>query len=55
LYGKVPELKDGHLLSYKDLVNKHGFCCESLNPKCIKIPKDSSLEDVSKVFDPLIN
>jgi hypothetical protein len=55
MYGKVPELKDGHLFSCKDIINKHGLCCEGLSPKCIKIPKDSSLEDVSKVFDPLIN
>ncbi len=36
-----------------------GLCydlyCEGLNPKCVKVPKDISLEDIDKIFGPIVH
>jgi len=50
LYGKVLELGDGRPLFTKNFVEKYELCCEGLSPKCIKIPRDLTTEDVTKVF-----
>jgi hypothetical protein len=33
----------------------YGLVCVGFSPKAIKVPKDTSLEEVSKIFQPIIN
>ncbi len=49
------ELRDGQPLFTKDFVKKYDLCCEGLSPKHIKIPRDLTTEDVTKVFGPIVN
>jgi hypothetical protein len=51
----VRELRDGQPLFTKDFVKKYDLCCEGLSPKHIKIPRDLTTEDVTKVFGPIVN
>jgi hypothetical protein len=55
LYSKVSELRDGWPLFTKDFVEKYDMCCESLRPKHIKIPRDLTTKDVTKVFGLVVN
>jgi hypothetical protein len=38
----------------QDFAQKYGLVCEGFNPKAVKVPKDISLEEVSKIFGPII-
>ncbi len=55
LYAKVPETCDGHPLFHKDFVEKYDLCSEGLCPKCIKVSKDVTLEDVLNIFGQVVN
>ncbi len=46
---------DGGLISKKEFVEKYKFSCEGLSPKHVKVPKDISLEEISKFFGPIMN
>jgi hypothetical protein len=50
LYVPIPQLKNGGLISIKEFVKKYELCSESLNPKCVKVPRD-----ISKKFNPIVN
>lgn len=39
----------------KDFAEKYDLCCEGLNPKSVKLPRDSFLEHISKIFGPIVN
>jgi hypothetical protein len=55
LYAKVPEIYDVHPLFHKDFVEKYDLCFEGLCPKCIKVSKDVTLEDVLNNFGQVVN
>jgi hypothetical protein len=55
LYALIPKLGDGSLMSKKDFAKKYDLYCEGLNPKCVKVPRDISLEDIDKIFGPIVN
>ncbi len=54
LYDKMPELKDGQPLCTKDFVEKYDMCCEGLSHKHIKIPRDLTTKDITKIFGPIM-
>jgi hypothetical protein len=55
LYAPIPKLGDGSLMSKNDFAIKYYLYCEGLSPKCIKVPRDISLEDIDKIFCPILN
>jgi len=55
LYAPILELGDGSPMSRKDFVEKYDLCCEGLSPKRVKVPRDIFLEDISKIFGPIVN
>jgi hypothetical protein len=47
---------DGGSISKKEFAEKYKFCCERLSPKHVKkVPRDTSLEENSKFFGPIVN
>jgi hypothetical protein len=55
LYATIPNIGDGNPMSCSDFVETYGLICQVFSPKGVKVPKDISLEDVSKTFGPIIN
>jgi hypothetical protein len=35
-------------------VDHYGLCFEGLNPKRLKVPRDITLKDVSRIFGPIV-
>ncbi len=35
-------------------VDHYGLCFEGLNPKRVKVPRDITLKDVSRIFGPIV-
>jgi hypothetical protein len=55
LYVEVLEIFDVHPLFHKNFVEKYDLFFEGLCPKCIKVRRDVTLEDVSIVFGQVAN
>jgi hypothetical protein len=55
MYATIPNIGDGNPMSRNDFVKTYGLICQGFSPKEMKVPRDISLEDVSKTFGPIIN
>ncbi len=55
LYVSILQLENCGLISKKEFVKKYELCSKGLNPKCVKVPRDIILEDISKFLSPIVN
>jgi hypothetical protein len=53
LYVEIHELGDGGVILQTQFAEHYGLCYEGLNPKRVRVPKDITLEEVSRILDPL--
>jgi hypothetical protein len=49
------EVNDGKTLTRKEFVKVYGLSAMGISPKWIKVPRDITTEEVSKVFGPIQN
>ncbi len=55
LYAKPLEVSDGKALTCKEFVEVYGLNSIGISPKRIRVPRDITIEEVSKVFGPIQN
>ncbi len=55
VYATIPKLGDGSPMNRNDFAQTYKLVYEEFNQKEVKVPIDINLEDVSKVFGPIIN
>lgn len=55
LYATIPKLGNGGQMSKKEFAEKYDFNCEGLSPKRMKVPRDITLEEINKFFEPIVN
>ncbi len=50
LYAKVPKIRNGGLINWKEFAKCYELCLEGLSPERIKIPRDVTVEEMHKCF-----
>jgi len=55
LHAEVPKLGNKGVISWTQFVERYGLCFEWINPKQVKVFKDITLEEVNKIFKPIVN